>query len=255
MSRAVLDASALLAILFKESGAENVIGHLPGSLLSAVNFSETVTKAVDAGMALEEARFVVSSFPCDIVPFDGEHAYVAAELAGSYPFLGAFPGRPGLSGSGSKHRMSSRYGGSEMGSVRCRRRGDSDSLTAEVEMGNELVLVDGKQASRLPRLKPSCRSWSSGQGVRHASPGRNSSTPSTTTRTRRKRTWRRCGGSWPGPRGRGSSWPASRRAWSASISSAWAARPPSGTCTCRRYAASSTGWCSGMSCSSTRRRR
>ena len=31
--------------------------------------------------------------------------------------------------------------------------------------------------------------------------------------------------------------------------------PPSGICTCRRYAASSTGWCNGMSSSSTRRRR
>ena len=40
----------------------------------------------------------------------------------------------------------------------------------------------------------------------------------------------------------------SRRAWSASTSSAWAARLPSGTCTCRRYAASSTGWSTGMSC-------
>ena len=52
----------------------------------------------------------------------------------------------------------------------------------------------------------------------------------------------RCGGSWPGPRGRGWSWRRSRRAWSGSTSSAWAARPPSGTSTWRRYAASSTGW-------------
>ena len=63
------------------------------------------------------------------------------------------------------------------------------------------------------------------------------------------------GGSWPGPRGRGSSWRRSRRAWSASTSSAWAGRPPSGTSTWRRYAASSTGWSTGMSSSSTRRRR
>ena len=36
---------------------------------------------------------------------------------------------------------------------------------------------------------------------------------------------------------------------------AWATRPPSGTSTWRRYAASSTGWCSGMSSCSTRRHR
>ena len=48
--------------------------------------------------------------------------------------------------------------------------------------------------------------------------------------------------SWPGPRGRGWSWRRSRRAWSASTSSAWAGRQPSGTSIWRRYAASSTGW-------------
>ena len=80
MSRAVLDASAILAVLFKEPGKENVIGHLPGSLLSAVNLSEVVVKSVDTGMSLEEARLVVSSFPCEIVPFEGEHAYLAAAL-------------------------------------------------------------------------------------------------------------------------------------------------------------------------------
>ena len=40
----------------------------------------------------------------------------------------------------------------------------------------------------------------------------------------------------------------SRRAWSGSTSSAWAARLPSGTSIWRRYAASSTGWSTGMSC-------
>jgi hypothetical protein len=48
-------------------------------------------------------------------------------------------------------------------------------------------------------------------------------------------------------RGRGWSWSASRRAWSANTWSAWASRRRSGISTWRRYAASSTGWYNGMS--------
>jgi PIN domain nuclease of toxin-antitoxin system len=45
MSRAVLDASALIAFLFQESGAEVVAARIPGSLISAVNYSEVVARA------------------------------------------------------------------------------------------------------------------------------------------------------------------------------------------------------------------
>jgi ribonuclease VapC len=54
--------------------------HLPGSMLSAVNLAEVVTKSVDTGMTLDEARRVVAGLPCQIIPFDGEHAYLAAGL-------------------------------------------------------------------------------------------------------------------------------------------------------------------------------
>ena len=80
MSRAVLDASALLALLFQEPGGEKVLERLPGSMLSTVNLSEVVTKSVDAGMTIEESRLVLAGLPCQIVPFDGEHAYLAAAL-------------------------------------------------------------------------------------------------------------------------------------------------------------------------------
>jgi ribonuclease VapC len=80
VSRAVLDASALLALLFKEPGGEKVMARLPGSMLSAVNLSEVVTKSVDLGMTLEEARLVTAGLPCQVVPFDGEQAYLAGAL-------------------------------------------------------------------------------------------------------------------------------------------------------------------------------
>jgi len=87
VSRVVLDASALLAILYQEPGGEGVLNYLPGSLLSAVNLSEVVTKSVDMGMTLEEADLALSGFPYEVVAFDAEHASVAASLrAATRPF-------------------------------------------------------------------------------------------------------------------------------------------------------------------------
>ncbi len=87
MSRVVLDASALLALLYQEPGGEAVRGHLPGSLLSAVNLSEVVTKSVDMGMSVEEANLALSGFPYEVVAFDAEYASVAASLrAATRPF-------------------------------------------------------------------------------------------------------------------------------------------------------------------------
>ena len=55
--------------------------------------------------------------------------------------------------------------------------------------------------------------------------------------------------------GQGVELAAIRPAWSANTSSAWAARPRSGTCICRRCGAFSTAWCNGMWSCSTRPRR
>ena len=80
--------------------------------------------------------------------------------------------------------------------------------TGRWAMSTELVKASPAERPPAGDAAGSCRCWSSGQGGRHASPGRNSSMPSTTTRTRKRPTCGRCGGSWPGARGRGWSWPA-----------------------------------------------
>lgn len=80
VSRSVLDASALLALLFKEPGGEAVFAHLPGSLLSAVNLSEVVSKSIESGMTVVESHRILAEFPCEIVPFDAEQAYLTASL-------------------------------------------------------------------------------------------------------------------------------------------------------------------------------
>src|SRR5207302_11171531 len=48
---AVLDASALLALINSEPGAERVVQALPGACISAVNLSEVAGKLVDKGVS------------------------------------------------------------------------------------------------------------------------------------------------------------------------------------------------------------
>lgn len=56
MSKAVLDASALLAYLFDEPGADGVAQALAsGASMSAVNFSEVLAKLEDRGIGVDVA--------------------------------------------------------------------------------------------------------------------------------------------------------------------------------------------------------
>ena len=50
MSKAILDASALLALLRRESGAEKVEAVVPDAVISTVNLGEVLGKLVDYGM-------------------------------------------------------------------------------------------------------------------------------------------------------------------------------------------------------------
>ena len=75
VSEAVLDASALLALLNSEPGGEMVAEAIPEAAISAVNFSEVVAKLADSGADEEVVRRVLQDFPLNIVPFDAEQAY------------------------------------------------------------------------------------------------------------------------------------------------------------------------------------
>lgn len=76
----VLDSSAVLAVLFDESGADAVVALGPAAVLSAVSYSECLAKATDRGLPLAEAERVLTSFRYPVVPFDAEHATVAASF-------------------------------------------------------------------------------------------------------------------------------------------------------------------------------
>jgi PIN domain nuclease of toxin-antitoxin system len=80
---AVLDASALLALLLREPGAEKVAGALGDAAISAVNLAEIASQYALRGNAEHEVRELISQFSAQVVPFDEDLALVAGALAPS----------------------------------------------------------------------------------------------------------------------------------------------------------------------------
>jgi ribonuclease VapC len=76
----VLDASAVLAVILAETGAETVIPRLPGALLSCINLAEVATRALELDKPLEDTAREIGRLPLRIVPYDAEQAYVTASL-------------------------------------------------------------------------------------------------------------------------------------------------------------------------------
>ena len=80
LSEVVLAASALLALDQKEKGAEKITPLIPRSVMSAVNYCESVQRLRRGGMPLESVTMVLASFVPEPVAFDKATAYVAASL-------------------------------------------------------------------------------------------------------------------------------------------------------------------------------
>ena len=83
MPETVIDASALLALLNAEPGADIVAETLPGGVISAVNLSEVVAKLCDAGMPEKAIHQALQPLGLEIIPFDEEQAYQAGLLRAS----------------------------------------------------------------------------------------------------------------------------------------------------------------------------
>jgi PIN domain nuclease of toxin-antitoxin system len=79
----VLDASALVALIRKETGWEEVEHCIPSSLISAVNYSETIYILRRRGMPLEAVRAALSPLITSPAIFDGELAYITASIVES----------------------------------------------------------------------------------------------------------------------------------------------------------------------------
>lgn len=77
----VLDASALLAYLLDEAGAEAVEEALAQpALIGAVNLAEALAKLADAGQDPDDAVSGIAALALEVVPFDEELAVETARL-------------------------------------------------------------------------------------------------------------------------------------------------------------------------------
>jgi PIN domain nuclease of toxin-antitoxin system len=89
MSKIVLDASAILAYLLDETGAEIVAPILEAGegIVSSVNYAEVVSKLTDYQMPLAAIQMALDDLDLDVIAFDVQQAVVTGELrAVSKPF-------------------------------------------------------------------------------------------------------------------------------------------------------------------------
>lgn len=84
----LLDASAVLAALFDEPGAEFVYAQLNDSQMSVVNLSEVYATLMDGGMSFDKASELVRALPMRLRTYREAHAWKTAELRGVTKSLG-----------------------------------------------------------------------------------------------------------------------------------------------------------------------
>jgi PIN domain nuclease of toxin-antitoxin system len=83
-----LDASALLAFVFMEPGHEQVEPQLRGAVISAVNWSEVLSRFARDGHPAADAAATLAPLAIRVVPFDEEAAQRAADLIPATRALG-----------------------------------------------------------------------------------------------------------------------------------------------------------------------
>ena len=80
MSEVVLDASALLALLNREPGHEEVARSITQAAVGAINLSEVVTKLSESGMPEEAIREALEGLALEVHTFGRDLAYEAGLL-------------------------------------------------------------------------------------------------------------------------------------------------------------------------------
>lgn len=76
----VLDASALIAAIYDEKGADVVDRQLSGALISTVNLTEVASYLVREGMDFTQARELLKDLALETAAYDEGQAYLAAKL-------------------------------------------------------------------------------------------------------------------------------------------------------------------------------
>lgn len=84
----VLDASAFLALIQGEPGAERVEAVLMRAAMSSVNLTEVVTKLVAKGTTVDEVHAIVDGLKPIVHPFEHELAVEAGFLYGTTKAFG-----------------------------------------------------------------------------------------------------------------------------------------------------------------------
>ena len=80
MTAVVLDASALLALLLGEPGAERVKAALDGAMLSAINLAEIVSHYAKLGASRGDIETLLTPLPVRVVAMDAGLSYDAGML-------------------------------------------------------------------------------------------------------------------------------------------------------------------------------
>jgi ribonuclease VapC len=88
MAKAVLDASALLAHIGQEPGADAIDEIDDEPLMSTVNLAEVFAKLAGRGLSQDQADMIVYRYRLDIVPFDEELARQTGALRPATMSLG-----------------------------------------------------------------------------------------------------------------------------------------------------------------------
>jgi PIN domain nuclease of toxin-antitoxin system len=84
----VLDASAVLALLLDEPGADTVAATMDGALVSATNLAEVVSRLTDRAAAADHIEAAVAMFRPITAAFDAAQAEIAGRLRPATRHLG-----------------------------------------------------------------------------------------------------------------------------------------------------------------------
>lgn len=88
LSRVVFDASAILAAVNGEPGADIVLRHIQNSTVSTVNLSEAQSKLVRTGFPPDDAWESALTFCNEIISFDSSQARLAGGMIATTQPLG-----------------------------------------------------------------------------------------------------------------------------------------------------------------------
>jgi PIN domain nuclease of toxin-antitoxin system len=86
----VFDASAVLAVLFNEPGADQAVRWLEDddAVISSVNQAEVLAKLLDKGLSEADVTAIAQQLPLQVVPFSAAQARTAASLRPATRALG-----------------------------------------------------------------------------------------------------------------------------------------------------------------------